>query len=155
MISIGTRGGGPKDTLRNIIETKEFVVNGVTPDFVGAVAQSSANYPSGQSEARLLGVELAPSVRVSVPRVAGAAISLECSLERLIPLNDSSRHNLVIGRVLCFRVNEKILKDGRVDVEKYLPAGRLGGPFYATLSDVMRVDVREVSANKSSPEVDR
>ena len=144
---MGSRDGEPKDTLRNIMSSGEFVTNSVTADLLHLAAQSSANYAPGKSEAAELGVELASSIRVKAPRIASAAVSLECRLERLIPLNDASNHNLVIGRVLCYRIKDEVFSDGRIDVDKFRAVGRLGGPFYAPLVNVLRVDVDHAAAH--------
>lgn len=150
LIAVGTRDGGVKDTLRNVTASGEYVINSVMPDDLAQVAASAWDFPSEASEATELGIELEESVRVKVPRVRGAVVSLECELDRLIPVMDLAEHHLMIGRVVVYRIRDDLISEGRIDVNKFLPAGRLGGPHYASLGSVIRVPV-EPGAAKTPP----
>lgn len=44
----------------------------------------------------------------------------------------------VFGDVLRFHVDESVLVDGRPDALKLRPVARLGGPYYSTLSEILR-----------------
>ena len=71
----------PKDTLINIRETKEFVVNMVSESLVKRMNQTSADYPFGISEFDQAGLTETKSIIVSPPRVLESPISLECKLQ--------------------------------------------------------------------------
>ena len=69
-----------KDTLNNVLETKQFVVNMVTEDLVEKMNMTSMNIPSDQSEFELAGLTPIPSLKVKAPRVKECQITMECEL---------------------------------------------------------------------------
>jgi flavin reductase (DIM6/NTAB) family NADH-FMN oxidoreductase RutF len=141
-IAISDRAGDPKDTLRNIRDTHEFVVNVVSEAMLDAMVQTAGEWPRGTSEFGLAGFTPAPSERVRPPYVAESPLQLECRLHREIPLGNSI---LVVGEVVLARVRDEMLTDGRVDPAKLAPVGRLGGEFYAPLGPVLRRSRPKVS----------
>jgi flavin reductase (DIM6/NTAB) family NADH-FMN oxidoreductase RutF len=134
-IAISDRADDPKDTLRNIRETQEFVVNIVSEPLLDAMVQTAGEWPRGVSEFGPSGLTPAPSERVRPPYVAESPLQLECRLHREIPLGNSI---LVVGEVVLARVRDEVLTDGRVDPAKLAPIGRLGGEFYAPLGPVLK-----------------
>jgi len=134
-VSINERAGDPKDTLRNIRETQEFVVNVVSESILDAMVHTAGEWPRGTSEFGPAGLTPAPSERVKPPYVAESPLQLECRLHREIPLGNSI---LVVGEVVLARVRDEMLTEGRVDPAKLAPIGRLGGEFYAPLGPVLR-----------------
>lgn len=134
-IAIDRREGDPKDTLRNILETKEFVVNIVSESLLDAMITTSGEWPRSTSEFGAAGLTPVPSERVKPPYVAESPLQLECTLFQEIPLGNS---HLVVGEVILGRVRDDMLTEGRVDPEKLKPIGRLGGEFYAPLGPVLR-----------------
>ena len=135
-ISIGTRDGALKDTLRNIRTTRDFVVNVVDEALLARAVQASGDWPADVSEFELTGLTAAPSDRVRAPRVAESPVSLECRLEREIALGEAT---FVVGGIACAQVAERVLTDGRVDITKLRPAGRLGGEGYSIVRDVVQL----------------
>src|SRR3954471_3487569 len=75
-----------KDTLRNISDTGEFVVNIVDEDMAQAMNATSASYPPNLDEFEIAGLASVPSVTVYPARVAGAPVSLECKLFTQVPV---------------------------------------------------------------------
>lgn len=134
-IAIDDRAGDAKDTLRNIREVQEFVVNIVSEPLLDAMVQTSGEWPRGTGEFGIAGVTPAASERVKPPYVAESPLQLECVLHREIPLGNSF---LVVGEVVLGRVRDDVLTEGRVDPEKLAPIGRLGGEFYAPLGSILR-----------------
>ena len=141
-IAIAERSGDPKDTLRNIRDTHEFVVNVVSEAILDAMVRTAGEWPRGTSEFGLAGFTPAPSERVRPPYVAESPLQLECLLHREIPLGNSI---LVVGEVVLARVRDEMLTDGRVDPAKLAPVDRLGGEFYAPLGPVLRRSRPKVS----------
>jgi flavin reductase (DIM6/NTAB) family NADH-FMN oxidoreductase RutF len=133
-ISINLRGGEPKDTLVNIRASREFVVNVVNEDLAARMVQTSGEWPENVDELALTGLTPIPSERVKPPRIAESPIHLECRLEREI---DLGRTVFVIGEVLLAHASDEVLTDGRVDVLKLRPLGRLGGDSYSVVRDVI------------------
>ena len=135
-VSIGRRAGVPKDTSRNAQRTGEFVVNVVDESLAEPMHLSSAEHPADASEAELTGIALAPSVLLATPRVAAAPIALECRLDQVIALG-RLKTDLLIGEVVLFRIADRLYRDGKVDSIGMRPLGRLGGPNYARLGEIL------------------
>lgn len=115
---------GDKDTLRNVRETGEFVINLAAAPMVDSINSSSAPFDPDVDEAEALGVRLEPSRTVSVPRVADAPTSIECRLHSVIELGDST---VVLGDVLALTVLSSALgADGLPDMSALQPVSRLG-----------------------------
>ena len=135
-IAITRMEEGPKDTLRNIRETGEFVANVVDESLSERMVQSSGEWPREVDEFELTGLTPVASTVVRAPRVGESPVSLECKLDREIELGGSI---FVVGEVVLAHVRDDVLTDGRVDPEKLKPLGRLGGNAYAPLRDVLRI----------------
>jgi flavin reductase (DIM6/NTAB) family NADH-FMN oxidoreductase RutF len=135
-VSVGRRGGIPKDTARNAQRTGEFVVNVVSEALVEPMHLSSAEHPADTSEAELHGVALVPSVTMTTPRVAAAPIALECRLDQVLAFG-RLKTDLLIGEVMLFRIDDALYRDGKIDSVGMRPLARLGGPNYARLGDII------------------
>jgi flavin reductase (DIM6/NTAB) family NADH-FMN oxidoreductase RutF len=134
-IAISDRGDDPKDTLRNIRETNEFVVNVVSETLLDAMVHTAGEWPRSTSEFGASGLTPAASERVRPPYVVESPLQLECVLHREIPLGNSI---LIVGEVILGRVHDNVMVDGRVDPAKLAPIGRLGGELYAALGPVLK-----------------
>lgn len=114
---------GRKDTLANVLATKEFVVNIASLPQLELVNNSSAAFPPEDDEAARLDIAMEPSEHVAPPRVAGSPASLECTLHSTIELGDSV---LVLGSVVAITVDEDVLVDGHPEIGRLRPVARLG-----------------------------
>ncbi|MEO2068869.1 MAG: flavin reductase family protein [Desulfurobacteriaceae bacterium] len=129
VVSIGKRKDGSlKDTSRNIRETKEFVINVVSEEFLDKMVETGNDFPSEISEAEKLGIELEPSIEVTPPKVKGVPAALECKLKEIIEIGDTPM-DLVIGEVVAIHYEPSILKTQKGIV------GRLGGKRYFIVND--------------------
>ncbi len=133
-VSLNLRGGEPKDTLRNVRATGEFVVNVVTEAMAEQVVRASGDWPEDVDELALVGLTPLPAERVRAPRVAESPVNLECRLVREVPLGDTV---FVVGEILLAHVRDDVLTEGRVDPTKLKPLARLGGDQYAGLREVL------------------
>jgi flavin reductase (DIM6/NTAB) family NADH-FMN oxidoreductase RutF len=131
-ISVGpppeTEGGErpAKDTLNNIEETGEFVINIVSLPLSNTMYESSKNHPPEADEFEKAGLTPAPSEVVGAPRVEEAGVSMECLLDRILSLGSD---HLVIGRMVRFHVLDELYQNGRIEVAKLQPLGRLAGNY--------------------------
>lgn len=141
VVSIGTNDSGEmKDTARNILAGKEFVVNMVTEELFTAMNISAADFTFGESELVAAGLHAAPSVAVAPPRVAECQAAMECRLNSTLELGENT---LVIGEVVMFHVADHLLGD-RLHIGGFAPIGRLGSPsMYCRTTD--RFDVPRIS----------
>lgn len=131
---------GPKDTLANARATGEFVANVVSEDLAEAMRITSATFRPDGNEFEWAGLESAPSLRVSPPRVAAARVSLECRVRHILEMGEGT---LVFGDVLHIHVKRSVWRNERVDHELLRPVGRLSGLAYATVKDVYRLEMPE------------
>ena len=123
--------GEAKDTLRNVRETREFVVNVVTYELREAMNLTSGEYGAEVNEFELVKLTPQPSKIVRPPRVAESPVSFECKLHQIIdfsPLPTSG--SLVIGHVVSIHVNDAHIKDGKLDRNSLDLIGRMGGLQY-------------------------
>ena len=136
-INIARRPGAgtTKDTARNILETREFVVNVATEDDMEVMHQSAQEFPPEVSETEALGIDLLPSRHVRVPRIASSPVHMECRLEQVVPLGRGI-NTLYIGEVIAFHLSDQIYDGTRVDTAAMRPIARLGGPYYSGLGEI-------------------
>jgi len=129
--------GGKKDTLLNIEATGEFVVNLVTEEHAAAMNVTATDFPHGMSEFEQAGLTPLASERVKAPRLKESPVQFECERYDIVHVgvDGPGGGSLVIGRILLAHVDESILKDGKVDYEKYHPVGRMGGMEYSRTHD--------------------
>lgn len=83
MFVVGFSGGldNPKDSLKNLLESGEAVINIVSEHYIEAANATSVNAPYGVSEWALSGLTPAPATVVKASRVKEAILSVECKLE--------------------------------------------------------------------------
>jgi flavin reductase (DIM6/NTAB) family NADH-FMN oxidoreductase RutF len=122
---------GKKDTLRNVLATKEFVVNIVSEAIAAAMNETAAEVAPEIDEFDLSGLTPLPGTVVKAPRVAESPVQMECRLREVVTISeDVGGASIVIGEVLRFHVNEEIVDNFRVDPDKLRAIGRMGGPTY-------------------------
>lgn len=127
------RDGSPKDTLRNIEATGEFVVNVVPFALAEPMNATAALLPHGESEFEKFGVESAPSTHVRPPRVAASPAAFECKLDRIVRIGEGpGAGNVVFGRILAMHVDPTVLDaDGLPNAAKLDLVGRMGREDYS------------------------
>lgn len=144
--------GDKKDSLINIEETGEFVVNTVSTSFADKMVQSAADYPYGIDEMSKVGLTALPSDIVSPPRVAESPIHFECRIYTKIEIGKPGKETtMVIGEIVKMHVSDAALKNGRIDVRAISPLGRLAGADYATIGEILTMPVPQIegAAGKS------
>jgi flavin reductase (DIM6/NTAB) family NADH-FMN oxidoreductase RutF len=134
--------GTAKDTLANVEQTGEFVVNVVSFDLANEMNQSSADYDTHESEFEACGIQAMPSLRVRPPRVAEAKAHLECRLHSVVKLGTGpGGANLVIGRIVAMYIDDQILDEtGHADPTLLDLVSRMGGSTYARATDRFDLD---------------
>lgn len=127
-----------RDSYLNVLDTKEFVINSVTTENVDTAVLSSAEVDGNTDEARLLGLELAESVVVAVPRLATTRTALEC---RFFSLARVGSGRVVFAEVVHVYVADSLLDEQRrIDVREFGPVGRMGSNFYAVSDSPRSID---------------
>jgi flavin reductase (DIM6/NTAB) family NADH-FMN oxidoreductase RutF len=130
------RTGEIKDTLRNVQETGEFVVNIVSEALVEAMNLTSGEWDYSLDEFELAKLATTSSTQVRPPRVAAAPVALESRVRQIVPV-EGTRSTMVLGEVLCYHIREDLLRpNGLIDAAGIQPVARLGGDEYGTLGRV-------------------
>jgi len=133
-IAVATkRDGSKKDTWRNIEETGEYVINVVVPELMDAVIIGARELPHNVSELDLAGIPTLPSTKVKPPRLAGSPINLECTLLKIVEVEETA---LILGRVVRVHAKDEILDGGRVDPRRLTFVGRMGDDLYCRVTDL-------------------
>lgn len=127
-------GWKAKDTLANIEATGEFVVNVVVDDIAAAMNATAAEYPADVDEFQVSGLTAVPSEVVRPPGVAESPVNMECRLNQVIAIGDTSAHALVIGEIALMRIRDDIISGHRIDHSRLKPVGRLAGNMYCDTS---------------------
>ncbi len=137
------RHSQPKDTLRNIRETKEFVIATVTEPIAERMNTCSTEFPHGISEFEKSGLTPIPAKRVRPPLVKESPVNIECLLRDIVSLGDGpGAGQAVFGDVIAVHVDETVLAAGDMvcDPDKLQAVGRMGGSLYGRTTGHFRLE---------------
>jgi flavin reductase (DIM6/NTAB) family NADH-FMN oxidoreductase RutF len=125
-----------KDTLRNVMATREFVVNIVSEEFVERMNATAAQVSPEVDEFELSGLTPIASELIKPARVAESHVHMECRLLQVVHVSDQpGGGSLVLGQVLRFHVREDMIENFRIDPDKLHAVGRMAGSTYARTTD--------------------
>jgi len=125
-----------KDTLRNVEETGEFVVNVVSDAIAAAANASAAEVPPEVDEFVLSGLTPQPSQLVRPPRVAESPAQMECKLLQVIYTGHAPGAGvIVLGEIVRFHLRSSLVEDFRVDPAGLDAVGRMAGNTWARTRD--------------------
>ena len=138
---VNRRDGSKKDTVLNLEQTPEFVVNIVSFDQAQPMNTTSQEFPYEVSEFEACGLTTMPAERVRAPRVKEAKVRFECLLHQMLYIGEGPlAANLVIGRIVLMHVDDVVLgPDGLIDPRKLDTIGRMGGDTYARTTDLFEL----------------
>lgn len=118
---------GYKDTLSNIIETKDFVINLASASLANQMHKSSEVFEKNVNEFEEVGLTAANSQLVKSPRVEEAPLSLECELRDVLGFGNFRQ---VIGELVCVHVKDEVYMDGdKVNYDTFDPIGRMAANY--------------------------
>ncbi|MGI8316331.1 flavin reductase family protein [Halobacillus mangrovi] len=116
-----------KDTLTNVKEKKQFVVNIVSESQANQMHESSKAYTPEEDEFSIAGIKVDKGAFVDVPKVADAPVSMECELDRIIELGSNS---LILGKVVGYHIQDEVyMEKDKVDPYHLRPVGRMAGDY--------------------------
>lgn len=130
---------GHKDSLANILETKEFAVNIVGKEQAEQMVTSSQAVSANIDEFAHAGLAKKDAQKIAVPLVAGAPAHLECTYYDHIALPDNGRGShsvMILGHIVGIHIEDEMIEDGRVDVTRYQPVARLGYKDYTDVAEL-------------------
>lgn len=126
--------GTRKDTTRNILETREFVVNLVDEAIARQMVVCAVEFPPDVDEVRTAGLSLRASAAVRPGWITQAPVALECRLERTVAYPGRW---IVFGEVVHMHVRDSCIDPAtlRVRPENYQPVARMHGDNYVVAKD--------------------
>lgn len=139
-ISVSRADGRQKDTARNALTHKEFIVHVSDESIIEDINKTAARLGPDASELDLTALSAAESACVSVPGIKEAKVRFECRLEHHLPFQNDrgeTTADLIIGRVVCFHLDDKVYdaEKGYIRTDELQPAARLAGNEYAKLGE--------------------
>jgi flavin reductase (DIM6/NTAB) family NADH-FMN oxidoreductase RutF len=115
-----------RDTLENIRDTGEFVVNVPTVDMAEAVDICAKSFPPEVDEFEEAGLSPHPSTKVKPPGIEGCVAWMECELEEEIL---REKFSLIVGKVVHLVGNDDFFDEkGRMDFERARPMSMISRP---------------------------
>lgn len=141
--------GGIKESIRNAEQAGEFVLSIATWDLREQMNYTSAYFDRGVNEAEMADIALEPSTLVKPARVKASPIHLECIYHmtlRMPTADPAADNSIVFGTVVGVHIDDRVLTDGRVDMTKVKPIGRLGYMDYCVVDKIFTMDRPTVGA---------
>ena len=137
--------GKEKDTLVNIKQNQEFVVNIVSEKIAEKMVTCSTDYDPDVDEFDISGLHPQNSTKVTPPKLRESLVSFECELNQIVEIgtNEPGSGFIVIGTIVLFHIDESIYDNGHIKVEKLKPIGRLAGNWYTRPTDDFEI-IRKV-----------
>lgn len=134
-ISVNEGAAGRKDTLRNILATKDFVVNTVHREMANGMNVASFTFRSEDSEWPATGFTAIESADVRPPRVGESLVQFECRLFEVVHHGSGpGAANYVIGEVVRAHVLADLWTGTAVEHGSIRLLSRMGGPTYLDTS---------------------
>lgn len=142
MFSTVRTGNQNKDTLNNVLETKQFVVNMVTEETVVQMNETANVVAPEVNEFELAGLTQVPSILVKPPRVKESPVQFECELVHHYALEGHQFGGavLMVGRIVMFHFDESVLLDNyKINMDTYRPVARMAGSNYTKIGEVFSI----------------
>jgi flavin reductase (DIM6/NTAB) family NADH-FMN oxidoreductase RutF len=133
--------GTKKDTLRNIEENGQFVVNTVSESMAKPMNECSADYPYGVDEMKKVGLTPLLSTLIRPARVKESPVQMECELIQTVEIGNGGvgSATLVIGKILKMHILTDAYESGKIKLEKIQPLARLAGASYGRIDGVFEL----------------
>lgn len=131
-----------KDTLNNVLQNGQFVVNLVTLELVEQMNATSEAVSSDVDEFELSNLTPIDSVYIKPKRVKESPIHLECEMIHHYFIDNAFGGGacVVIGKIKMIHIDDSILmENNRINLEIYKPVARLAGSGYSTLGELFSI----------------
>ena len=142
MFSAGRSANANQDTVKNVLTTKQFVVNMVTEELVEQMNMTAQAIPPHESEFEFANLTAIASLKVKPPRVKESPITMECELVHHYTLenNKFGGSTILVGKIVLFHIDElMMLDDYKINQDNYQPISRLAGSNYSKIGEIFSV----------------
>lgn len=134
------RSGVDKDTLLNLTETGECVINVVNSDLLAKMNQTSASLSKDKSEFSFAEVESCTSHSVLPRSVKDSPVRYECTLREVISVSDlPTGGTVVLLDVKSIYVRDDLYQEGIIDQELLESVGKMGGDLFNLTSQLIEL----------------
>lgn len=138
MFSIGELNNRKKDTLSNIEEHPEFVINIVNTAMGEAINNAAANFKPDVNEFEEVNLTAVPARTINAFAVKESPIHLECQLDQIIKVG---RGYMVLAEVKHFVIDDDLyLGNYKIDFEKTNPLVRFAGSKYGEIGNIVSLE---------------
>lgn len=131
-----------KDSLANIRQHPDFVINMVPEELAHEMNITAANAPRGTDETKLAGLDLTPSTVIDVPHIAASPTAFECRLFQLLEPGGSSI--IALAHIVYAHVRTEAfenLERLHIDPHRLRLIGRMhGAGGYCRTTDIFTID---------------
>lgn len=130
-----------KDTLRNVRDTREFIVNIATEKLANALNLTATELPANIDEFEYANLSKHPGRVVRPPRVAESPVNFECIVTHIVDLGTHiGSGSIVIGEVVHIHIDETVLiPPDKINLEQLKPIGRLAGQAFCRITDTFEM----------------
>ena len=142
MFSTVRTGNKNKDTLNNILDNQEFVVNLVTEDIVKQMNTTSQSVAPNVNEFELTNITPINSIYIKPKRVKESLVQFECEMVHhyFIENHQNGGACIIIGKIITMHIDDTILTENhKINLEKYKPVARLAGSNYSKLGEIFSI----------------
>ena len=142
MFSTAKNKGNNKDTLNNILQNNEFVVNMVTEDVVEAMNMTSAELPANEDEFIHAGLTPIDCKLIKPKRVKESKITFECKMIHTytMPHPENNGATMIVGEIVMMHFDDDVLLDNyKINMENYKPVSRLAGSSYSKIGELFSI----------------
>jgi flavin reductase (DIM6/NTAB) family NADH-FMN oxidoreductase RutF len=139
MVSISVRydEDKQKDTSRNILRNKEFVVHIITPDYMKKANETAINLGPDESEVAYAGLTEVNSSSIKTKGIQESKVRLECIYVTHVAFDKT---DLIIGEVTTYHIDESIYDNGKIKVETLNPVSRLSGSRFSLIGEIINME---------------
>ena len=134
--------GNNKDTLNNILQNGEFVVNMVTEEVVEAMNKTSAEIPATENEFIYAEVTPIDSLLIKPKRVLQSKVNFECKMIHTytMPHPENNGATMIVGEIVMMHIDDTILlENNKINLETYKPIARLSGSNYSKIGEIFSI----------------
>lgn len=130
-------GKATKDTINNISQNGQAVINIVTDDVVQQMTISSADYDASINEFETAGVTPIPSIEVKPPRIKESPVQLECTVKKIIQTGQGEGSGqIALCKIIRLHINTSLTSENyTLDANELKLIGRMGANQYVKAFD--------------------
>ncbi len=123
------------DTVKNVLRTKEFVVNIPGKKILKKLWICRKHFPYGVSEIEKAKLTEERSAKVKPPRIKECLAHFEC---KLFKQEESGDHLLIIGRILDASIDDRFYRRDKYQLKEAFPLMHIGGEEFSLPGKIIR-----------------